>query len=109
MALKPSERYPSPRELAAEFELWLADEPVGAFREPWPARLARWARRNRAWAQAGAASLLVVALLAVVSALAIQVSRDRVRLLLRQSEIRSSDLALDRALALSGEGRAQEG
>jgi eukaryotic-like serine/threonine-protein kinase len=109
MALMPTERYPSPRELAADFEQWLADEPVSAFREGLPARLARWARRNRAWAQAGAASLLVVALLAVVSAVAIQVSRNRVRLLLRESEIRSSELAFDRALALSGEGRVPEG
>jgi ABC-type sulfate/molybdate transport systems ATPase subunit len=47
MALKPEDRYPSPRALAAEVELWLADEPLQAYREPVAARLGRWARRHK--------------------------------------------------------------
>ena len=39
MALRPDDRYPSARTLAHDIERWLADEPVSAFREPWPARL----------------------------------------------------------------------
>ena len=46
MALRPAHRYRSARELAAEVERFLADEPVSAYREPAPARLARWARRH---------------------------------------------------------------
>ena len=58
MALRPEDRYASPRALADDVEHWLADEPVSAYREPLAARLARWARRHRT-AVAGAAALLV--------------------------------------------------
>ena len=37
MALKPADRYQSPKDLADEIEHWLADEPVSAYREGWPA------------------------------------------------------------------------
>src|SRR5262249_16686455 len=43
MATKPSDRYASPRDLGEDIERWLADEPVGAFREGWGPRLTRWA------------------------------------------------------------------
>jgi serine/threonine-protein kinase len=47
MALRPADRYATVLELAADIEQWLADEPVRAYREPWPVRLARRARRHR--------------------------------------------------------------
>jgi tetratricopeptide (TPR) repeat protein len=47
MALKPQDRYRTARDLAADVEHWLADEPVAAYPEPWPLRLARWGRRHR--------------------------------------------------------------
>src|SRR5262249_22455241 len=43
MAREPKDRYASPCALADELEHWLADEPVSAWREPWPTRWARWA------------------------------------------------------------------
>ncbi len=64
MALKPEDRYSSPRELAEEIEHWLADEPVTAYREPLRKRAARWARRHPA-VVAGSAALVFAALLAV--------------------------------------------
>ena len=36
MALKPEDRYASPKALADDIEHWLADEPVTAYREPLP-------------------------------------------------------------------------
>ena len=69
MATAPGDRYPTVRALAAEIKHWLADEPVGAYRESWSQRLARWTRRHRAWAQAAAATLVVVTLVAAVAAL----------------------------------------
>src|SRR5262249_59899772 len=48
MALKPEERYPSPRELAEDIERWLAEEPVTAYPEPWTIRVSRWGKRHRA-------------------------------------------------------------
>jgi serine/threonine-protein kinase len=47
MALKPADRYRSPRELGEEVERWLADEPVLAWREPLLACARRWMRRRQ--------------------------------------------------------------
>src|SRR5205807_6190360 len=47
IARRPEERYATADELAREVERWLADEPVIAYREPLPARIARWARRHK--------------------------------------------------------------
>jgi serine/threonine-protein kinase len=60
MALRPEDRYGSPRALAEDLEHWLADEPVRAYPDPWPARAARWGRRHRPLV-AGAAALLLTA------------------------------------------------
>jgi eukaryotic-like serine/threonine-protein kinase len=67
MSLEQADRYPTPRALADDLEHWLADEPVVAYREPAGERLARWTRRNRAWAQAIAAAVLLVAIIAVMA------------------------------------------
>ena len=55
----------------------MADEPVSAYREPWPARLARWARRHKTTVSAGAALLL--AAVAGLSAGSILLERERAR------------------------------
>ena len=44
---KPANRYGTAKELAAEVQRWLADEPVEAYREPLPVRAGRFARRHR--------------------------------------------------------------
>jgi serine/threonine-protein kinase len=69
MALVPRERYPGARELAEDVERWLAYEPVTAYRESPPERLARWVRKHparvaglTAAALMGAAGLLAVVL-----------------------------------------------
>jgi hypothetical protein len=59
MAMKPEDRYPSARELAAEVEQWLADEPVQAYREPVTKRLGRWARRHKDWVAIGVAAIVL--------------------------------------------------
>jgi tetratricopeptide (TPR) repeat protein/tRNA A-37 threonylcarbamoyl transferase component Bud32 len=71
MALYQADRYQTPRALADDIEHWLADEPVTAYREPAGERLARWTRRNRAWAQSIAAAVFAVAVVAVVAAVLI--------------------------------------
>lgn len=64
LAKEPADRYPSAADLAKDVQRWLADEPVTAYREPWTARLGRWARRHRPIV-AGAATLLVTAVAAL--------------------------------------------
>jgi tetratricopeptide (TPR) repeat protein len=62
MALRPEDRYPTPRDLAGDIERWLADEPVGAWREPLRLRAGRWARRHQRLVAAAAAAVLVAVL-----------------------------------------------
>jgi eukaryotic-like serine/threonine-protein kinase len=47
MAVRPEDRYASPRALAEDLERWLADEPVSAHREPWWERARRQLKRHR--------------------------------------------------------------
>jgi serine/threonine-protein kinase len=69
MAFRPQDRYPTALALAADVEQWLADEPVGAWREPWAVRARRWLSRHRTLVSAGAAAAVVaVVLLTVLSA-----------------------------------------
>ena len=58
MAKTRTDRYPGASDLGEDVQRWLADEPVSAHRDSWTVRATRWLRRNRAWAQAGAAGLL---------------------------------------------------
>jgi formylglycine-generating enzyme required for sulfatase activity/serine/threonine protein kinase len=62
MALKPEDRYASPRELSGEIERFLGDEPVTAYREPFKVRAGRWTRRHPA-VVAGTVALVFTALL----------------------------------------------
>jgi tetratricopeptide (TPR) repeat protein/tRNA A-37 threonylcarbamoyl transferase component Bud32 len=73
----PAARYDSALELAAEVQRYVADEPVGAYREPWNRRVARWGRRHRTLV-VGAATLLVTTLAAlVVNNLLVRRERDQ--------------------------------
>jgi len=79
MAFQPGDRYATCRALAEDIERWTADESVSAWREPLTWRARRWARRNRSVVTAGVAALLLVALAATTSAVAIQGARSRER------------------------------
>jgi serine/threonine-protein kinase len=71
MAVRPEDRYATPRALAEDIEHWMADEPVAAWPEPWARGARRWARRNRT-AVAAAAVALLVALGGMATVLAVQ-------------------------------------
>jgi serine/threonine-protein kinase len=71
LAKKPAERYATAKEVAAEVQRWLADEPVSAYRPPLAARAGRWLRRHRTLAAAAAAAALV-ALVGLGAALGLQ-------------------------------------
>lgn len=59
LALRPEDRYATPRALAFDIKAWLADEPVTAFREPFVERARRWSKRHRTGVTGAAASLVV--------------------------------------------------
>jgi eukaryotic-like serine/threonine-protein kinase len=62
MALSPEGRYFSARALGDEIERWLADQPVLAYPEPFPARVIRWVRRRKQWVAAAAVLLMLTVL-----------------------------------------------
>jgi eukaryotic-like serine/threonine-protein kinase len=66
MAVQPTQRYQSALALGEDIERWLADEPVSAWREPWPARGHRWIRRHQplvvGWAAAIGVAFLALGL-----------------------------------------------
>jgi tRNA A-37 threonylcarbamoyl transferase component Bud32 len=63
MAFRPEDRYAGAKELAADVERWLADEPVSAWREPWVMRARRWVSRHRTLVVGIGAALVVAAAL----------------------------------------------
>jgi len=77
MAHQPAQRYPSAAELAQELQHWLADEPVQAYREPWPARCLRWMRRHRLAVAIVLAVLVTGSLLSGISIAVISDARSR--------------------------------
>jgi serine/threonine-protein kinase len=73
---KPADRYDSVRDLAADVERYLADEPVKAYREPWSVRARRWTKKHRT-AVTSAAAVLVVALVALTVGLVVVDGKNR--------------------------------
>jgi eukaryotic-like serine/threonine-protein kinase len=61
MAHAPVGRYRTAAELADDVSRWQAGEPVSAYREPWPQRAVRWARRHKSLCLSAAAALAVFA------------------------------------------------
>jgi serine/threonine protein kinase/tetratricopeptide (TPR) repeat protein len=98
MALKPAERYGTPRALAEDIERWMADEPVTAWREPPSRRARRWARRNRT-----AVAAVIVALVAGVVGLA-AVAGVQAR---ANGELRKANNATTRALEETRKAQAE--
>ena len=76
LQLRPEDRYPTPRALAADVKSWLADEPISIFRDPAPKRLARWARGHR-WAVRTAATLALLLPLGLTTAIIVQRAHAR--------------------------------
>ena len=71
MAPKVELRYGTARELAAEIERFLADEPVLAFPESTADRLGRFGRKHRGYVRAAVISLAVVSLVSIAASLLI--------------------------------------
>jgi serine/threonine-protein kinase len=76
MALKPEDRYPSPRALAEDLTRWLDDAPVSAWREPLRTRVSRWSRRHQtAVSVVAACSLMALLFLWLAAARAARQAR----------------------------------
>ena len=84
MSVIPADRYRSAKELAAEIECWLADEPIAALPDTQAARLARFARRNYRWLVPSMLGLLLATIAAGTSAVLINEARGRAELAAQQ-------------------------
>jgi serine/threonine-protein kinase len=93
MAVRPEDRYTTPRLLAEDIEQWMDDEPVSAWREPRTRKLLRWLTRHCTGVTSAAAALLA-GVLGLSAVLAVQ---TRVNAQLSSSLLRET--AANRALA----------
>jgi tetratricopeptide (TPR) repeat protein len=93
LAPDPDGRYGSAAELRQEVRHWLADEPVAAYREPLPVRLARWGRRHRLAVTGAVAGLLTAVLALMVGLLAVDRERRETD---RQRQAAEAALVLER-------------
>jgi serine/threonine-protein kinase len=80
MALRPADRYASPKQLAEDVEHWLADEPVTAWREPLPLRARRWTKQHRVLVMACVTTLLVGAVSLGVATVLLSAKNEELRL-----------------------------
>jgi tetratricopeptide (TPR) repeat protein len=103
MALKPGDRYATPRTLADDVERWMADEPVAARREPLARRARRWARRHRP-AVTGAAAAVLAGVVGLAAVVAVQ-TRANAKLNQANVNLRDANAATTRALAATGEAK----
>ena len=86
LAKKPADRYATVKELAADVQHWLADEPVTAYREPLTVRAGRFAHRNRTLVAAAVATLLVTAVSLGVAATLLNSANDKLGIALWNEE-----------------------
>ncbi len=94
MSVSPENRYPSARDLAADIEAWMADEPVLAWHEPFRLRAGRWLRRHRALATGAAVAAIVALVSLLIGVVFLSASRERERLA-RQQAVHNFQLARD--------------
>ena len=99
MALEPGDRYASPSALADDIERWMADDPLTAVPDGWARRFARWSRRHRSATRAAAASLVVIAAVATLSALAIGREQAQTGAALKAEKVARLDESKARVLA----------
>lgn len=100
MATAPGDRYASARELAADVEAWLADQPVSAYSEPVAARLGRWVRHHRGLVMTVSTAALV-AMIVLGASVAVLAAKNRELTASRQAESDAKQQAERRfALAL---------
>ena len=76
MHKQPDQRYTAATELAHEVRLWLADEPVRAYAEPWTSRALRWARWHKTTVSAAAGLMIAATIALAVSTVLISGERN---------------------------------
>jgi serine/threonine protein kinase len=99
MALRLEDRYGSPRALAEDVERWLADEPIGAWAEPWSMRARRWIRRHGKLVTAATCVTVLAVLFLGVLAAVLGAAGERERQARQLAEQREEEARLARRQA----------
>ncbi|MEM9589050.1 MAG: serine/threonine-protein kinase, partial [Planctomycetota bacterium] len=86
LSLKPIDRYATALELAEDVESFLADEAVTAYKEPWPSKWSRLARRHRSATRTAITSVILGSVLAGLSLLMLGVYATRETVARRQAQ-----------------------
>jgi hypothetical protein len=76
MERRPEDRYATAGELANQIELWLADEPLPDYRDPFTTRAARWTRRHKSLAAVSVALLFMSSVAGAAIGLIVNNSRN---------------------------------
>jgi hypothetical protein len=97
MALAPEDRYSSAKDLAADIDHWLGDEPVSAYAEPFGARLRRWGRRHRATVSGLVALLVTLTAALAVGLVLVNAEEARTRTALTRAEKAEKELRIEQA------------
>jgi serine/threonine-protein kinase len=79
MNLDRADRYPTADLIGKDLELWLADEPVTAHKEPWFERARRLRRRHKPLAASLAVALLLIVIGAAIGGFSWQRQRQELR------------------------------
>jgi hypothetical protein len=77
MAASPVDRYPTVRDLGAEIERWLADEPVTVYTDPLPVRFRRGLRKHQTASIAAAVFLVASTIALAVGTFAVDRERRK--------------------------------
>jgi eukaryotic-like serine/threonine-protein kinase len=77
MALRPEDRYKSPKQLAEDIELWMSDEPVSAWQESWVVKTGRWLRRHKTFATTGSAVVIMTTVGLTILAVFLNAAKKR--------------------------------
>ena len=100
MAIDPTRRYATSRQLADDLEAWMSDEPVKAWREPWRVRAGRWMRRHRMLVSSGIATLLVALVSLTAGVVLLTAANERERSAKNLAEDRRQESAKNFKTAL---------
>ncbi len=79
-------RYQTALELAADLESWLADEPVGAYKDSAIERVGRWCRRHKTTVAATILILLVASLALAISNFLVNQEKNKTRAVGEQAD-----------------------
>jgi tetratricopeptide (TPR) repeat protein len=102
LALQPEDRYGSARELAADVDHWLGDEPVSAYREPLTARWRRWGRRHRSFVSGLAALLVTLTVALGVGLVLVHAEQRKAREAADRAELAEKQLRIELAHTSAG-------